>query len=223
MTEPPVRVLILDAFTTFRIGLRLILENQPGILVIGDAGDSLSGLKIVADQKPDIVLLKLNPFGDPGLGVISEILKTRKQSRIILMTSHDEQQACLQAIREGVLGVVSLLQSPDVMIKAIKKVHGGEVWIERSIMALLLTSGITHGSQADVNQENLVQRLTKRERQVMQLTCRGLKNHQIAIQLNICESTVRHHLTSIYSKLGISDRLELLIMARRRGLDMEPA
>jgi DNA-binding NarL/FixJ family response regulator len=222
MTDPPIRVVILDAFTIIRTGVRLILENQPGILVVGDAGDSVQGLKIVADQKPDIILLKLNPFGDPGLDVITRLLKTWNQARIILMTSTDEPESCIQAVREGVFGIVSKLQSPEVLIKAIKKVHAGEVWIEHSLMARLLTSGIMHSSYGNLHQASGLYQLTDREHEVIQMINRGLKNHQIAIQLSISESTVRHHLTSIYSKLGVSDRLELLILSRRKGLDLEP-
>jgi DNA-binding NarL/FixJ family response regulator len=221
MIHLSINVVIIDAFTIIRIGVRLILENQPGIVVVGDAGDSVQGLKVVADKKPDIILLKLNPYGDPGLDVISQLRKTWKQARIILMTSTDDQQSCLQAIREGVLGMVSKLQSPEVLVKAIKKVHAGEVWVEHSMMARLLSSGITRGSRADRHEDDCIQKLSNREKEVIPLISRGMKNQQIAAQLNISESTVSHHLTSIYSKLGVSDRLELLILAHRKGLDIE--
>ncbi len=222
-TDLPIRIVIIDPFVMVRTGLRLILEQQPGLKVIGEAGDSVEGLKVVADQKPDIILLKLNPAGNPGLDVISQLINTRKQARIILMTTTDDPQVCLQAIQEGVLGMVSKLQSPEVLVKAIEKVHAGEIWIERSMVArLLTTTDFARRSLAVDPEANRIQQLSKREREVIQLIGRGLKNQQIAIQLYISDSTVRHHLTSIYSKLGVSDRLELLIYAHRMGLAKVP-
>jgi DNA-binding NarL/FixJ family response regulator len=222
MTDLPIRVVIIDAFTTIRRGIRLILENQPGISVVGDAGASIQGTNIVADQKPDIILLKLNPAGYPGLDEISKLHKTWRLARIILMTTNDNQQSCLLAIREGVLGMVSLLQTPEVLVKAIKKVHAGEVWVEHSMMARLLTMENNPGSIEVTPELDGIQQISDREREVIQLISRGLKNKQIAFQLNISESTVGHHLTSIFSKLGVSDRLELMIFAHRNGLAKMP-
>jgi two-component system nitrate/nitrite response regulator NarL len=220
-TTLPIRIVILDTYTLVRKGLRLILENQRGLIVVGDAGDSIQGLKVVAAQKPDIILLKLNPAGDPCLDVISQLIRTWKPARIIMMTTNEDLQVCLQAIQEGVLGVVSKLQSPEILVKAIEKVYAGEVWIEHSMVArLLTTTDITRRSLASDPEQDRIQQLSQRECDVVQLIGRGLKNQQIAIQLCISESTVRHHLTSIYSKLGVSDRLELLVFAHRKGLAM---
>ena len=121
------------------------------------------------------------------------------------------------------LGVVSKLHSPETLVKAIQKVHGGEIWIERSMVArLLTTTDITRRSLVVDPESERIQQLSDRERQVIQLICRGLKNQQIASQLCISESTVRHHLTSVYNKLGVSDRLELLVFAHRKGLTLKP-
>jgi two-component system, NarL family, nitrate/nitrite response regulator NarL len=221
-TDLSIRLVILDAYTLVRKSLRLLLENQPGLIVVGEAGDSIQGLKVVADQKPDIILLKLNPAGEPGLDVISKLIETWKQARIILMTTTEDLQVCLQAIQEGVLGVVSMLQSPEVLGKAIEKVNAGEVWIERSMVArLLTTTDIIHRSLAVNPEADRIQQLSNREREVVQLISRGLKNQQIANQLCISATTVGHHLTSIYSKLEVSDRLELLIFAHHKGLVTE--
>jgi two-component system nitrate/nitrite response regulator NarL len=221
-TDLSIRLVILDAYTLVRKSLRLLLENQPGLIVVGEAGDSIQGLKVVADQKPDIILLKLNPAGEPGLDVISKLIETWKQARIILMTTTEDLQVCLQAIQEGVLGVVSMLQSPEVLWKAIEKVNAGEVWIERSMVArLLTTTDIVHRSLAVNPEADRIQQLSNREREVVQLISRGLKNQQIANQLCISATTVGHHLTSIYSKLEVSDRLELLIFAHHKGLVTE--
>jgi DNA-binding NarL/FixJ family response regulator len=218
-TDLPIRIVILDPYTLVRKSLLLLLEKQSGLIVVGEAGDSIEGLKVVTDQKPDIILLRLNPGGDPDLNVISSLKKAWKQARIILMTITEDQQVCLQAIQEGVLGMVSMLQPPEVLVKAIKKVYAGEVWIEHSMVArLLTTTGIASRSLAVNSEADGVQQLSNREREVVQLISLGLKNQQIANQLCISKSTVGHHLTSIYSKLGVSDRLELLVFAHQKSL-----
>jgi len=217
--EKPIRIIILDPYALIRAGLRLIIEGEPGMEVIGDAGDSTLGLEMVARQKPDIILLKLNAAGEPGLNVIPQLLEECSNTRIILMTTTDDFQTCSQAVQMGVLGVVSKAQPPKALLMAIKKVYEGEVWIERSMMAHLLKtmSPARRPPFLDPETERISQ-LSGRERQVIHLIGLGLKNKYIATQLSISETTVRHHLTSIYDKLGVSDRLELLVFAHRSGL-----
>jgi DNA-binding NarL/FixJ family response regulator len=119
----------------------------------------------------------------------------------------------------GIMGLVTKTQRPEILIKSIKKVHAGEVWIERSILGDLLTRLIRIDKTPETGPNGAgLARLSSREKQVIILIGNGLKNKQIAAQLCISETTVRHHLTSIYSKLEVSDRLELLVYAHRHGL-----
>ena len=135
------------------------------------------------------------------------------------MTIKNDFQICSQAIQMGVSGVVEQLQPPQVLLKAIKKVHCGEVWFERSLMAnfLISLSPVRHEFMLNNETEHIAQ-LSDREHEVIQLIGEGLKNKIIADKLCIGETTVRHHLTSIYNKLGVSDRLELLVYALGHGL-----
>ena len=218
--DKPISIVILDSHALVRAGLRLIVESYPGMKVVGEAGEANEGLEIVANQNPDIILLKLDPVGNFGLEIIRELLKVSRYSRIILLARLDEGHVHLGAVQEGVLGVVLKTQSPETLIKAIRKVHAGEVWIQRSLIANLLSSQ-RNGQQLiaqDPDPEGIAQ-LSPRERQVIQLIGQGLKNQQIAEHLCFSVTTVRHHLTSIYRKLGVSDRLELLVFAHRHGLD----
>ena len=217
--DKPIRIFILDPYALIRAGLRLIIESEPGMKVIGDTGDWTLGLEMVARQKPDIVLLNLSASGDPGLDVIPRLLEACCQTRVILMTINNDFQIYSQAVQKGVCGVVEQSQPPQVLLKAIKKVHEGEVWLERSMMADLLISLSPARRQSMMNTEvEHISQLSDREREVIQLIGRGLKNRIIADQLCIGETTVRHHLTSIYNKLGVSDRLELLVYALGNGL-----
>jgi two-component system nitrate/nitrite response regulator NarL len=222
-TDRPIRIYILDPFTLIRAGLRLIIEAEPGMQVVGDAGDTITALEMVSSLTPDIILLKLHPSGDPDLEVIPRLLEACDQSRIILMTTTDDFQICSQAIQRGVLGVVVKTKPPQTLLMAIRKVHSGEVWLERSLMADLVNDiSLAHRSPDKGTETEHISLLSDRERQVVELISLGLKNKQIAERLSISEVTVRHHLTSIYNKLGVSDRLELLVFAHRNGLTRAP-
>ena len=215
----PIRIFILDPYALIRTGLRLIIEGEPGMEVVGEAGDSTAGLEMVARQKPDLILLKLNHRGDPDLEVIPQLMETCPRTRIILLTTIDDFHTCSQAIDMGVLGIVSKVQPQMAFLKAIKKVHDGEVWIDHSMMVHLIKSRArTHRTPLIDPETESIKMVSKREREVIQLIGRGLKNKQIADQLCIRETTVRHHLTSVYGKLGVSDRLELLVFALRHKL-----
>jgi two-component system, NarL family, nitrate/nitrite response regulator NarL len=220
--ENPICIFILNPYLLNSAGLRLIIECEQGLKVVGEAQDLTIGLEMVASQKPDIILLKLNPIGDPNLEVITQLLETSSQTRIILMTTSEDKQVCSLAIQKGIVGIVAETQMPQTLIKAIRKVHAGEVWIEHALMAHFVTS-LSRGQRTkrvDPDTEH-ISLLSNRERQVVQFISLGLKNKQIAAQLCISEVTVRHHLTSVYNKLGVSDRLELLVFAHRHGLVME--
>ena len=218
-SNKPIRIVIIDSHTLVRTGLQLIIEGCPVLKVVGEARDANEAREIVATQKPDIILLKLDPFNSIGLEIIPQLSNASSGSRVILLARLDESQVLINAVREGVLGIVLQNQTPEILIKAIQKVHSGEVWIERSMIANLL-SGLTNPQRLitqDPHAESIAQ-LSPRERQVIKQIGQGLKNSQIAKQLCISETTVRHHLTSIYSKLGVSDRLELLVYANHYGL-----
>ncbi len=214
-----IEIVILDNQTLVRAGLKHIIETQPDLSVVGEAGNPNEGLELIASKKPDIILFELNPSSGLSVEVIPDLIKCWPAACMILVTASDDNEIYLQAVRNGVLGIVLKTQPPEVLLKAIRKIYAGEVWIERSLIANLVTS-IARAPQdyAADPEKVLIDQLSVRERQVVQLIGRGLKNQQIAQQLFIRETTVRHHLTSIYSKMGVSDRLELLVLAHRIGL-----
>jgi DNA-binding NarL/FixJ family response regulator len=214
-----IRIFIIDPYAMIRAGLRLIIESEPGMEVVGEAGDTGLGLDQIARKKPDIILFKINPLGNPNLDDITRVLETWGQGRIILLTTSDDIQTCAQAVQQGVLGIVSKTQPTKTLIQAIKKVHEGEVWIERSMMAYLLnTRALGHRAALLDPEAKAIATLSKREREVIKFIGLGYKNKQIAEVLSIQETTVRHHLTSIYGKLGVTDRLELLVFAQRNKM-----
>ena len=219
LAKNPIRIVILDNHALVRAGTRLLIESQSGMQVVGESGSLDEGLELVANLKPDIILLELNLVGQPGLEIIPCIFKTYRQARLILVTGASDPQVHQQAVEEGVVGIVIKTQQPDMLIKAIEKVNAGEVWLERSMIANVLSRlSRNHAPAGKKSNDEGVPQLSEREKQVVRLIGQGYKNKKISTQLCISETTVRHHLTSIYGKLGVSDRLELLVYAHRYGL-----
>jgi two-component system nitrate/nitrite response regulator NarL len=214
-----IRIVILDNQTMVRAGLRLFIEAQAGLEVAAEAGTLAEGLELATKLMPDIILLDINLVPDLNFEIIPQLINTSERARVILITRDYNSQVYLKAMEVGVMGVVTKTQQPEVLIKSIEKVHAGEVWMERSILGNLLSRLINnrHSSETEPEMERLA-KLSDREKQVIALIAQGLKNKQIAAKLCLSETTVRHHLTSIYSKLGVSDRLELLVYAHRNGL-----
>ncbi len=218
-----IRVLIVDDHAVVRAGLRMLIESHPGLIVAGEAKNRYDALAVAAHEHPDIILLDLNLSGESGLDIIPELLAIANGTRILVLTGVRDLEAHQQAVRLGAMGVVLKDQPAEVMLKAIAKVHAGEVWIDRAMMASVL-SDLSRGRAAPAADPEAAKlaTLTEREREVTRLISKGLKNRQIAERLFISETTVRHHLTSIFSKLGVSDRLELVIYAYRYSLAKPP-
>lgn len=202
-----------------RQGLRRLLEEQPFIQVCGESGARDQAIELARQTQPNIILLELNLDGDLDIEIIPALLIAAPKTRVILVTGIVDASLRRQAVQMGVMGVVLKEHPISVLIRAIEKVHAGEVWIDRAMMANVLTnlSRLRMGEPEDPEAAR-ISSLTDRERQVIRLIGAGLKNKDVAGRLSISEVTVRHHLTSVYSKLGVADRLELTIYAYRNGL-----
>jgi two-component system nitrate/nitrite response regulator NarL len=219
-----IRILLLDYHDLVREGMRLLIECDKKMQVVGQAGGRAEAIALAQQLNPDIVLLELNLDGELDLQIIPELLTSSHHIRIILLTGIREAHTYYQAVQLGAMGVVRKTESSRVLLKAIEKVYQGEVWIDRIMMAQVLSrlSSPYRDGQEDEDSARIAQ-LSERELEVIQLIGKGLKNKEIAERLYISEVTVRHHLTSIYSKLGVSDRLELIIYAYRNNLAELPA
>jgi len=219
MEKTPIRIVLLENYALVRAGIRLIIERHPGMEVIGEAGNLVDGEEVLSLEKPDIILFELNLTEQISTGIIPRIIKASDTSRLILVTDINDSLIHQQAVENGVMGVVFKTQPPETLIKAIEKVNAGEVWLERSMIANVLSRLSRNGKPKKINSEgDNIDELSAREKEIVRLIGQGFKNKKISSQLCISETTVRHHLTSIYSKLGVTDRLELLVFAHRNGL-----
>ncbi len=206
-----------------RAGVKLLLESKPALTIVAHTGDKEEALRMAEQEQPDIVLIHESidsPF-DPDF--IPDLLAVTKKPRIILVTTLKDPEYHMRAVKKGVVGVVTAQNSPEILCKAIEKVHAGEVWLDRSLIASFVLQETRGNTTASANPQYLkISSLSDRERQIISLVGEGFKNQQIADQLYISEVTVRHHLTSIYKKLGVADRLELVIYAYQNSLAQIP-
>jgi len=165
------------------------------------------------------VLLDLCLDEESGIDMIPKLLAAAEESKILVLTGVRDPAEHQRAIRAGAMGVVLKETSPEMLIKAIRRVHEGELWLDRHMTASLVAR-LRRDLQAPkpVPETDLAGSLTGREREIIDLVGEGLKNKGIADRLCISEATVRHHLTSILKKLEVSDRLELLIFAYKNNL-----
>jgi two-component system, NarL family, nitrate/nitrite response regulator NarL len=224
----PIRVLLVGNERVMRAALRALIDGQPGTKVIGEVDDLEAALAAIMSGQPDVTLLDPDHCG--GADVLADVMRAAmNRTRILLLTGSPDSTPVSEALGNGAAGLVLKQQAPEVLIKAIRKVHEGELWLDRSVAARLLTelSRADHEKRSDPDTAKAAS-LTKRERQVVTLVSQGLRNTQVAECLAISEITVRNHLTSIFRKLEVANRFQLVIHAFRCGLAalpsrMEPA
>jgi len=214
-----IRILLVDDHRVMRLGLRLLIENQPGLTVVGEASGRTDALEVAEREQPDIILLDLTLPGTDGIDLIPELLALAEKARILILTGVVEPEAHTRAMRLGAMGVVLKEKAPEVLIKAIEKVNEGEIWLDRAMVANVFSERLrAREAQRHDPEAAKVATLTGRERQVVALVGEGLRNKQVADRLFISEGTVRNHLTTVFGKLEVSDRFELLMFAYKHGI-----
>ena len=214
-----VRILLVDDHAMFREGVKLLLQRDARLEVIGEAGDPAKALELTARERPDIVLLDIDLAGHDGLDMIESLQASSPATDVIVLTGLRDEGLQARALRSGAKGFVQKDQNGDLVLRAIQKVHEGEIWFDRSTIGAAVTRLIEGDGD---EQAQPLGTLTARERDIARLVGEGLKNDAIAQRLFISEKTVRNHLTVIFDKVGVRDRLHLAIYAYRRGLAKLP-
>jgi DNA-binding NarL/FixJ family response regulator len=217
------RIVIVDDHAMVRAGLRMLIEQEPHLHVVGEASDLTAAVSLAACEQPDVILLDLDMAGQNGLDVLPDLLAAASQARVLILTGSRDPEAHRDAVRRGALGVLVKDQAAEVLIKAIQKVQAGEVWLDRVTKGHVLEDIRTRNLPRDANPEQAkIATLSDREREVLDLVSQGLKNHDIAERLFISDHTVRHHISAIFAKLEVSDRLELILYTYRHRLAKPP-
>jgi DNA-binding NarL/FixJ family response regulator len=202
-----------------RAGLHHVLEAS-GISLVGEATTCAEAVSLAARERPDIILVDLDLRSD-AFHCIEEIVSAAVGSRVIALSDRTHAGDHHALVELGATGLVLKNEQPEVLIKAIRKVHSGEVWLDRVNTAAVLARMSRRRHTEDLEAEKIAT-LTRREHEIITLVGEGLKNAAIAQRLFVSEATVRNHLTSILDKLGLTDRFELAVYAFRHGLVRYP-
>ena len=219
-TTPHIRVLLIQEDHLLREGLRALLEREPEITVVAAIDSFRDAVSITAREKPDLLLIDVDRNGkEDGLEMLGTLLQEISRTPILVLAgqSNNINEVSGRVAKLGASGLVLKQQSPELLNKAIRKVLEGEVWFDRASLSRIVREKIEPAVA-----EEKTSSLTVREREVIGLVAEGLKNKQIGERLFITQSTVTHHLGSIFSKLKVSDRTELLIYAFSQNLAKVP-
>ena len=205
-----IRILVADDHAIFRDGLRKLLEVADDVQIIGEASNGVECVKMLAKFKPDILLLDLRMPEKDGLGVLEEVNFDSLPTRVIVLTAAEDDRDVVRAMRLGARGVVLKQSASDLLLKSIRKVDDGEIWLDNRMTAEVIDA-FKKSSESGQRREKPL--LSDREKEIVQLVAQGFRNREIGEKLFISEQTVKNHLHNIFDKLGVSDRLELALYA----------
>ena len=216
-----IRVVLVDDHPIVREGLRKLLELEDDIDVIGEAENGRQALEMIEDLHPDVLLLDLKMPGMDGLTTLQTMQHSQHKPHIIVLTASEDKNEWVQAMKLGCSGIVVKQTQPELIVKSIRKVNSGEIWLDSHTTAAVMrqfaspndpmgTSGGKGGRERSP--------LSTREREIVALVAQGYKNKEMAEKMFISEQTVKNHLHNIFDKLGVSDRLELALYAIHNNL-----
>ena len=219
----PVRILLADDHPIFRDGLRRLLEAEPDLKVIGEACDGAEAVKMARQLRPDILLLDLAMPRMPGLEALREMSSgpVSNSVRVILLTAAAEKKQIVEALQLGARGVVLKDSATQLLLKSIHTVMSGEYWVGRESVSNLVQylRNLVQSSGEEAKQKKFG--LTPRELEIVSAVVAGYSNKEIAEYFKISEDTVKHHLSNIFDKLGVSTRLELALFAVNQALPIK--
>jgi len=214
----PINVFLVDDHQTILWGLERLIETAtPSMAVVGKATSCAELFAQLIGANPDVILLDLDLNGENGLDYLHE-LGQQTAARVLVLTSANDPNVHQQAIMQGARGVVHKQEPADVILRAIEKVHGGEIWLDRASLGRVVTA-LARGQKSDPEAIKIAT-LTAKERQIIAMIMKekGARNKVIAAKLHMSEHTLRNNLTTIYSKLEVTGRLELYLYATSHRL-----
>src|ERR1700685_1744745 len=217
-----VRIVIADDHPIVRDGLKKLLLLEDDFEIVGEASDGREVLDRVQELDPDVLLLDLRMPNLDGLSALQALQQTNKRTRVIVLTASEDKNEFVQAMKLGCSGIVLKQTAPELIVKSIRKVHGGEIWLDSHTTAAVMRQFAAPGEISGGGSGKTRERspLSQREREIVQLVAQGYKNKEMAEKMFISEQTVKNHLHNIFDKLGVSDRLKLALYAIHKGLHL---
>ncbi|MCH7983267.1 MAG: response regulator transcription factor [Chloroflexi bacterium] len=216
MSEKLVRVLIVDDHDIVRAGIRMLLDAQPDMAVIGEASDGKEAIEMAGSMKPDVVLMDISMPGTTGIEATRAIKKANSRIEIVGLTMHAEDRYFFQLLQAGASGYVVKGAAPRELLEAVRAASRGEAYIHPSLQRKLIGDYVSRTEGSD--QASMLADLTGRELEVLRLIVDGLTSREIAESLVISPNTVERHRQNIMSKLGLHNRAELVRYAISKGL-----
>lgn len=209
-----VRVVLVDDQALFRAGIRMLVDSQPDLEVVGEAGDGREALALVRQTRPDVVLMDIRMPVMDGLAATAELLRDAHPPRIVMLTTFDLDEAAARAIRQGASGFLLKDADPEFLLAAIRTVHAGSAVIAAAATRELFAAFPEPAAPVPAAYGEL----TDREREIFALAARGLSNAEIAQREYLSEATVKTHISRILGKLALRDRVQLVVFAYEHGL-----
>lgn len=220
MTDSPISVLLVDDQSLFRAGIRMLVDSQPDLTIVAEAEDGSVGVARAVELRPDVVLMDVRMPVMDGIEATSAILERFDASgvpapKIIVLTTFDLDEAAATALRRGASGFLLKDTHPEFLLAAIRTVHAGNAVIAPSATVELFRH-VGGGSTSPVPETFAT--LTSREHDIFLFAAAGLSNSEIAAQEFVSEATVKTHISRVLAKLGLRDRVQLVIFAYEHGL-----
>lgn len=215
-----IKVMLADDQTMIRQGFGYVIQLQSDMSLIGEAADGIKAVEMAFDCKPDVILMDIQMPSMSGIDATKEILKTLRKTKIVILTTFDDQEYIYQGIRAGAVGYLLKDAAVEDMLEAIRSAFRGEAIYKTSLAANALAR-MTEGSIDSLEQAMkpiLAENLTEREQEILQEMAFGLRNDQIAEKLMITEGTVKSHVHRILQKFGCEDRTQVVVTALRNRL-----
>ena len=212
-----IRVLIVDDQALFRSGIRMLIESQLDLQCVGEAADGAQAVRLAEAQQPDVVLMDVRMPVLDGISATDRIVRAQPDVRVVVLTTFDLDEAAARAIRAGASGFVLKDAEPELVLAAIRTVHAGNEVVAASATRELFKAFGRQRQSAPA----AVAELTERERQIFALAAKGLSNTEIARSEFVSEATVKTHISRILGKLGLRDRVQLVVFAYEHGLTGE--
>jgi DNA-binding NarL/FixJ family response regulator len=204
--QTQIRVLLVDDHTVMRAGTRRILEDEPDIEVVGEAGDGAEALRLTDELVPDLIALDIGMPGMDGIHMCQALRGRSDAPRILILTGHDKEGYVRALHQLGVQGYLLKSAGPDELVEAIRSIHAGREVFSSSIARFLRQDGAAGAP-----------RLTRKEREMLVAVSQGRKNHEIAAEQSITLNTVEFHMRNLFMKLGATSRADAVMRAQRLG------
>jgi DNA-binding NarL/FixJ family response regulator len=218
MMPETIRILLVDDQRLMREGLRILLELEPGLEIVGEAGDGETALEAYAELQPDVVLMDVRMPGMDGVEATWRLREHWPEARVVILTTFDDDEYVFEGLRAGARGYLLKDVSGHDLAQAVRTVAAGGALIEPSVARKVVAEFARVAPPARPPDHGLPEPLSEREIEILRLLADGLTNRQIAERLSLAEGTVKNYVTNILGKLGARDRTQAAIRARELGL-----